>query len=180
MTLCAGHDKQRVMATRIQFSHLIHCPLEVFWRDFLDEELNRALFLDDLGFSVYRVAERSDRDGRVHMRVEIGPKLSVPTAVRKLIGDKFSYIEVGELADGLYRYQCLPPAGVQAGNATAGGVVRAESTPDGQTMRHVELSCDVRMFGVGGMVESVMTNAGRDSYEAHAKALNARLAARSA
>jgi hypothetical protein len=167
------------MATRIQFSHLIQCNVDVFWRDFLDEELNRALFLDDLGFTAYRLAERSESAGRVQRRVEIGPHLNVPSAVKNVIGDKFSYIEVGAFEAGEYRYECLPPAHIHTPiKATAGGVVRAEPTPDGATVRHIELTCDIRMFGIGGMLENAMTKAGRENYDAHAKALNARLAAR--
>jgi hypothetical protein len=166
------------MATRIQFSHLIHCHVDVFWRDFLDEELNRTLFLGDLGFAAYRLIERTERDGRVQRRVEIAPHLHVPAAVKNVIGERFSYVELGEFEGGEYRYQCLPPAGIQAGKASAGGVVRAEATLEGATMRHIELSCDIHIFGIGGMLENAMTKAGRENYEAHAKALNARLATR--
>lgn len=164
------------MVTRIRMEHAIHCGIEAFWRNFLDDAFQRGIFRSELGFSEYHVSKRSDQDGCVRRRVEITPKLNMPGSVKAVLGAVFSFIEDGELRDGVYRFEMTPGHGFRADSASCEGSMRAVATPDGWTNRIVEVSIAVRIFGVGGMLESFASKAAQETYGAHANALNAALA----
>jgi hypothetical protein len=156
--------------------HAIHCGIEAFWRNFLDDAFQRSIFRSELGFSEYRVSERSDQEDCVRRRVEITPKLNMPGAVEAVLGAVFSFSEEGELRDGVYRFKMMPGHGFRADSASCEGSMRAVATPEGWTNRILDVSIEVRIFGVGGMLESFASKAAQQTYEAHANALNAALA----
>lgn len=166
------------MVTRVQFTHLIQCDVETFWRDFLDDDFNRELFVSELGYPAYRVLERKVDGPRVWRRIEMTPLLRLPAAVTKIVGNKLSFVEVGDFDGALYRFSFGPPAGFGADVAVSAGSIRTEPAAHGATQRTVELGCEIRMFGVGRMLESAAVKAARDAYDEHAKALNRLLAKR--
>ena len=167
------------MATTVRLEQVIRCPVETFWRDVFDDRLSAELFTKQLGFPVYRVLERSDEAGAIRRRVEIQPKLDAPGAVKAVLGHLFTYVEAGVFDGNVYRFELVPPEGIPADRATVRGVMRADPTPDGHTRRVIELRCEVRMFGVGGMLERFAIATAEQSYAAHAEALNAWLAGES-
>lgn len=161
------------MATTLRLEHVIRCPVEIFWRHVFDEQVTAELFTKDLGFPVYRVLERSDQPGAIRRRVEIQLKTNAPAAVTAVLGHLFSYVEAGVFDGSVYRFELLPPEGIPADRATVHGVMRAEPTAEGYSRRVIELSCEVRMFGVGGMLERFAIATAAEAYAAHAQALNA-------
>jgi hypothetical protein len=54
--------------------------------------------------------------------------------------------------------------------------MRAEATPEGWTQRIIELTIDVRVLGLGSMLENFASKAAQESYEAHAREVNQALA----
>ena len=166
------------MVTRAHLTHQIECDVETFWRDFVDDAFNRELFLSELGYPAYRVLERKDDGRRVWRRIELTPLLHLPAAVTKIVGNKLSFIEVGEYDGEVYRFSFGPPPGFGADVAVSEGSIRTEPTAQGATQRTIELSCEIRMFGMGRMLESAAIKAARDAYDAHAQALNRSLAKR--
>ena len=165
------------MAARIEMAHLIRCDVDAFWANFLDAEAHHRIFTFELGYPSYRITDSTEQGGAVRRRVEITPKLNMPHAIQKVIGERFSYVELGELDRGVYHFKLLPPSGFRGDRATAEGSMRAEATPEGFTHRIVELNIEVRMLGLGGMLESFASKAAQDAYAAHASAVNALLAA---
>lgn len=163
------------MATTVELVHEIRCSPERYWQCFLDDALGAELFTRDLGFPIYRVLERIERPDGLERRVEIAPRLSMPGKVRAVLGDRFRYIEHGVFDGSSYRFELLPPAGIPSGRASASGVMRAAPTAAGWTWRTLELRCEVRMLGVGGMLERFAVQAATQTYTAHATALSARL-----
>jgi hypothetical protein len=168
------------MVSRVQLSHRIHCDVDVFWRDFVDDAVNQEVFVGQMGYPSFRVLERKVDGALVWQRIEITPKVHLPDAVARIVGDKLSFVEVGEYDGDAYRFSYAPPAGFRADLATVEGLIRAERTADGETERSVEISCEVRMFGFGGLLESAAIKTARDAYDTHAVALNAVLAKRMA
>jgi hypothetical protein len=49
---------------------------------------------------------------------------------------------------------------------------------DGTTDRIIDMTFDVRIFGIGGMLESAAERAAQDVYGAHARAANTQFDAR--
>jgi hypothetical protein len=167
------------MVARIQLTHLFHCDEVVFWRDFADDEFNRELFLSEMGYPVYNVLERRSDGPRLWRRLEITPKVDLPAGVAKIVGSALTFLEEGEYDGEVYRFTFLsPPGSFAADLATSTGVIRTEPGAGGTTKRTIDVTCEIRMFGVGRMLESAAVKIAQDTYSAQAVAWNALLAKR--
>lgn len=165
------------MASQVRIIHAIECDVAAFWSNFLDDDFHHNLFVRQLDYSVYRLLERTDQGNIVRRRIEIMLKVDMPAAVAKVLGDKFSYCEAGEFdrATGIYHFSLVPPAGTPAGMANCGGVMRAEPAANGKTTRIIEISVEVHMFGLGGMLEPFALKAAQNIFDQQAPLLNRHL-----
>lgn len=168
------------MVAHIQLTHLIHCDVAAYWRDFADDAFNRQLFVSEMGYPSYRRIEQRHQDGqRLWRRIELTPKVHLPDAVRKLVGPALTFLEEGDYDGERYQFRFLPPSGGRfADMATSEGVIRTGSNADGTTTRTVDLRCEIRMFGVARMLESAAIKIAQDAYDSQAAAWNALLAKR--
>lgn len=166
------------MTTQLRCEHDLRCHRDAFWAGFLDDALNQRLFCGALEFPAYAIVERSEEGQTLRRRIAITPKLELPPSIAKLIGEHFRYEEVGELdrAIGLYSFRLQAPHGMGNDKASIAGTLRAEPLPNGETRRVVDMMIDVRMFGLGSMLERFAAQAIQDRYAAHARAWNAVLA----
>lgn len=159
-------------------THRMECDLDTFWKTFLDDDFNSRIF-SEMGFPSFRVAQTHEGD-TVRQRLEITPKVHLPSAVQKVLGERFSYVEEGvfDKITKTYRFTLMPPAGIRGDRATGGGVTTAVAAADGTTDRIIDMTFDVRIFGIGGMLESAAERAAQDVYGAHARAANTQFDAR--
>jgi Protein of unknown function (DUF2505) len=167
------------MATRFRMTHRMECDVDTFWTTFFDQTFNARVF-SDMGFPSFRVAAQTHEGDAIRQRLEITPQVRLPNAVKKVLGDRFSYVEEGvfDKSAKVYRFTFLPPPGMRGDRATGGGIMTAEHGPDGTTDRIIEMNFDVRIFGIGGMLEGAAERAAQDVYGAHARASNAYFAER--
>lgn len=167
------------MATRFRMTHRMECDIDTFWATFFDREFNARVF-SEMGFPSFRVAAQTHEGDTIKQRLEITPEVHLPGAVKKILGDRFSYVEEGvfDKSTKVYRFTFLPPPGVRGDRATGGGVMTAENSANGATDRVIEMTFDVRIFGIGGMLEGAAERAAQDVYAAHARASNAYFADR--
>jgi len=157
---------------RFEFTHTIDTDLETFWRVYFDPEFNRALYLDHLRFSTYRVLEeREDAAGR-HRRVECAPKVELPAAVRKLFGDSTGYIENGhfDASTRRYRVDAVPNFGGE--KLKTSNEVWAEAAGAKRTSRHARGEAQVKVFGLGSVIEGLIEKQARQIYDESAVFMN--------
>ena len=150
---------------KITISHEFAVDAETFWaRCFLDESFNRALYVESLRFPVYEVLEAREEGPLVHRKVRVAPKADAPAAVEKMLGGAFSYIEQGALdrAANAYRFKILPST--MQDKIRAEGVFRLEKTGPKLVRRVVELTIEVKVFGIGGLAEGFVSRAMQDTY----------------
>jgi hypothetical protein len=127
---------------------LLPCNAATFWKLFLDEGYNRALFVDELQYKEYSVIEQSE----TARKVRVVPKLNLPGALQKLVGDSFSYEEHGTLdrARNEWSWRMVPKKEIIATR----GTMRIEPISDTQCRRHDEVTIEGKIFGLGGLIES--------------------------
>jgi hypothetical protein len=150
---------------KITISHDFHTDPETFWSKlFLDPEYNRALYKEGLQFPDYEVLEERDTGTEVVRRVRVTPKQEAPAAVQKLVGGRFSYVEEGryDKASQRYRFRVVPAT--MADKIKAEGELRAEPAGAGRMRRVVDMTIEVKVFGIGGIVESFVAKSMQDSY----------------
>lgn len=151
---------------KVQLTHEFAVTADTFWRQlFLDAEYNRWLYVEKLRFPEYKVLEQREVDGVVHRKVRISPPQNAPAAVQKVVGDGFSYLELGtlELARGLYRFTTQPST--MPDKVKSGGELRCTDLGPKRCRRSLDFSVEVKLFGVGGIIEGFVAKSTQESYE---------------
>lgn len=158
---------------KVTISHEFRIDADTFWeRCFLDEAFNRALYVDELKFPAYDLIEMKEEGGRFHRRVRVTPKQEAPAAIQKALGGAFSYVEDGWLdrAAGVYRFKVQP--GTLGDKIRSEGDFRVEKTGPKSCRRVVEMTIEVKIFGVGGLAEGFVSKSMQDTYARAAEFTN--------
>jgi hypothetical protein len=162
------------MAERIRIEHEIDCTQEAFWRLFLDESYNHALFRDYLKFPRWEVVH-SDVQGEVlHRTVEVEPFVGdLPGAIKKVVGENISYKEIGELDRTKNSYSLKVVPARLADKLKVSGVQSTEPVDGGMSCKRIFVATvEVKIFGVGGLIEKRVLSDLQRSYDLSAKFTN--------
>ncbi len=145
--------------------HGFNCSVDRFWVLFFDPQWTRELILEGLGFATCDIDPVVEADGKKRRSMRVTPKLDIPASIAKLLGPKLGYTENGrfDLATSEWSYEIV--LSVLADRIRMGGRVRVD--PDGpeRCTRHSTLFCEVKIFGVGGLVEKAAEKNMRDGWE---------------
>ena len=152
--------------------HDLDCTPEKFWEMFFDNALQGEIFLKLLHFPKWEVADFKDGDKEITRTTKAQPKMEVPGAVAKIIGDGFAYTEKGTFDKGTKVYKFVITPSTMAEKIKNEGVVRCEPRGDGKCTRVVDITMEAKIFGIGGMIEKTFEKQTRDGWEASAKFLN--------
>src|SRR5256885_2333911 len=152
-------------STRI--AHEFDCSEETLWKIlFFDPEFNRRLYGETLKFPVWKVLEEKVTDDAVERRIEVQPFVeNVPAPIKKVLGDRFGYIEQGTLdrKRNRYRFRIIPSS--MADKTHISGEMHTERLGDRRVLRVVEFEIEVKVFMVGKLVEQRTIDDTRASYE---------------
>ncbi len=149
----------------------IPCTEEDFWsKTFFEEEWNRRFYLEILKFPEWKVLEQTrEPNGAVKRRVHLLPQtVGLPGPLKKVMGDKFSYIEEGtyDPAKKQYDYRVIPSVMPEKTNGKGRITTRASGN---KVLRTAHVDIEVKVFMVGGMLEEKILNDFRQSSEEAAK-----------
>src|SRR5262245_19807864 len=135
----------------IRIVHEFACDEDTYWNKcFFDREFNDALFLRELKFPVYRITRQDDGPDSIVRRVEIEPFVGDVTGpIKKLMGDRFGYVEEGtfDKKTKRYRFRVLPSA--LADKTKIEGVFFLQLAGEKKVQRVAETHVSVKVFGVG-------------------------------
>lgn len=152
---------------RYTIRHTFDTDVDTFWNKiFFDPEYNSELFERYLKFTVYRVLELDRQpDGSVHRRVECAPPVEIPAVAKKIIGDSTSYVEDGRFDPKTKRFSLEVFPKVGADKIKSRVVMYAEPRGDKKLERVVEVDNEVKVFGVGKILEAFIEKETRASYD---------------
>lgn len=155
----------------IRVTHEFACDETTYWEKcFFDEEYNRALFLGELGFPKWAVTKNEVTDATIKRRLEIEPKTGdIPGPMKKLIGEKMGYSEEGVFDRKTRRYTYSITTYAMPDKTKINGIFYVEKVGDKRIRRVCETRCDVKVFGVGGLVEDRILGDTRANFEAAAR-----------
>jgi hypothetical protein len=159
--------------------HVFDVDVDTYWNEvFFDEVYNQRLFTEALGFKYELLSLVKNPDGSYDRRVRTEPESNAPAVIKKLVGDKFSYLEVGHFdpATRIWTYEVTPSS--LTGKLEIRGVFWAESKGDNQLTRIVETTVGVKVFGVGKVIEAFIEKETRGSFAKAQKFTNQWLADR--
>lgn len=157
---------------KFMLAHQINCSADHFWRYFFDKEFNTSLFLKELGFPEFEILEQTEDGGAVRRRVKGRPKMNVPAAVQKLLGDRFAYEEDGKFDPQTKVWSWKMKPSTLADKLRTEGTVRVEPAGDGKCRRLAEITAEAKVFGVGGLLEKTTEEQMRDGWGKSAAYMN--------
>jgi hypothetical protein len=161
---------------RHQLDHEIHCAPARLWELYFDDDFNIEMYERGLGFPSCKILERRDDGNKLHRRMALVPKLELPAAVAKIVGDKVGFEEIGDWvrSEGLFRWHLVL--------AAFGEKVRVQGTM--QVVEHgasycrrvVEFEVEAKMFAVGKLIEGTAADNTISGWNNSAKWINSYLA----
>jgi hypothetical protein len=154
------------MSHRFTIEHELQASEERFWDQiFKSEDFNRALYVEHLGFG-YDL--ESWNPATCHRRARIWPVTNIPKALANLLGGEINFVEDGTCDETarLYDFRVIPSR--LADRIGIRGRVATTALTDRTCQRTVTFEIEVRMFGVGAMIESFLEATTREQYDKNA------------
>jgi hypothetical protein len=152
---------------RYTIRHTFDIDADTFWNKlFFDPEYNSALFERYLKFNPYRVLELDRRpDGSIRRKLECAPPVEIPAVAKKIIGDSTSYVEDGLFDPKTRRFtiEVIPKMG--ADKIKSRGAIWVEPRGDKRIERMAEVDNEVKVFGVGKILEAFIEKETRATYD---------------
>lgn len=152
-------------------THEINCDVETFWKLFFDKDFNVTMYRQGLGFPQYEIKDQKETPTGISRKVFGEPKMDIPAAVKKVMGDKFSYTEDGtyDKASNTWRWKLSTPMGDKVRNE---GDMKIESIGPGKVRRTANITLEAKIFMVGGMIEKDGEKSLRDGWDKSAVFMN--------
>lgn len=146
-------------------THGFDCSTERFWALFFDPDWTRQMILEGLDFATCDIDPVVEANGKKSRSMRVTPKLDLPAAVAKLLGPKLGYTEHGrlDLATQEWSYEIV--MSVMSERIRLGGRVTVEPDGPSKCRRRSVLWCEVKIFGIGGLVEKAAEKNMREGWE---------------
>ncbi len=157
----------------ITVRHELDCDEDTYWHECVfNEEFNRKLYLETLAFPGYD-GENIDAAGTVTRKVRINPPLAgLPGPVKKVLGDRFAYVEEGTFDKATKRYVFKVTPTTMPEKTKTTGELWCEKLGENKIVRFAKIKVEVKVFAVGGMIEDKILHDLKSSYDAAAKFTN--------
>ncbi len=157
----------------ITVRHELDCDEDTYWHGCVfNEEFNRKLYLETLAFPGY-AGENVDGATTVTRKVRIDPPLTgLPGPVKKVLGDRFAYVEEGTFDKATKRYTFKVTPTTMPEKTKTTGELWCEKLGEKKIARFAKIKVEVKVFAIGGMIEDKILHDLKTSYDAAAKFTN--------
>lgn len=161
---------------RHELVHEIQCPAARMWELYFDDAFNVQLYCEGLGFPKCETVEKRERDGIVHRRMVMVPKIEVPKPLAKLFGDRVGFEEIGDWDKraGVFRWKLILAA--LGDKVRIEGTMRLIDQPEGICQRKTAFEVESKTFGIGGLLEKTSAENVLNGWNSSAKWINRWLA----
>lgn len=151
----------------LSFSHVFEIDADGYWNKlFFDVEYNRRLYLEVLKFRTFEQLELKDEPGGARTRrIRIEPGIDAPAPLRKIIGERLAYEEIGRFDPERRRWNYKVVPSVMPEKVSITGELWVEPRGERRCERRAEVDIKVSIFGVGSLFESVIEKQTRASFE---------------
>jgi hypothetical protein len=151
---------------RIRCEHVIPLPADAFW-ELIHAPRYEAAVAEAVGLRAYRELERREEPDAVYRRLQVEADLpeALGAVLRRLgVAGPIGYVEEQwrQRERREVRWRMTP--GALAERARIEGVVRVEPRGAGRCARVLDGVIELRVFGVGGMLERAAASFVTDAY----------------
>ncbi len=149
---------------RSTISHILPTDASTFWQNvFFDQEFTQRMYSDVLGMGDVEMLQQTGcTRKRMTRRLRCSKGVEMFAALAKKMGAGFSIIEEGTFSmdkrgHGLWKFNVIPSSYAEKVSLT--GVLRVKRVKPGWIESKFVIDCDVKILGLGNMVERIMARA---------------------
>jgi hypothetical protein len=154
------------MTERVRIEHDFECSVEAFWETFLNDDYNKEMFCQRMKFPRWEPVSFELKEDEMRRVVEVEPYVAeLPGPIKKVIGDNVRYREEGKLdrKSGCYSFRIVPAK--LADKILVSGRQFTESLGDSRCRRIFEAEVQIKIFGIGSLIEKNVVADMRKSYD---------------
>jgi hypothetical protein len=154
------------MTERVRIEHDFDCSEQAFWNTFLDQKYNQEMFCGRMKFPRWEVVSFNTTETEMRRVIEVEPYVgNLPGPIKKVLGDSIRYREEGHLDRKANSYQLKIVPSKLADKILVNG--RQYTTPlgDNKCRRIFEATIEVKIFGIGSLIEKNVVSDLTKSYE---------------
>lgn len=130
---------------------------------FFDEAFNTAM-MPTAGVKRREVLSQEETGGVLRKRLRVFPERDFPPPVNKLIKGELSYVELAEFDRAKHRQTWTSEISVMPDKIKMAGEISFRDVPGG-VERRITGECSVDLFGIGKMVEKLITDNLKETYD---------------
>jgi hypothetical protein len=147
--------------------HTFEIDADKYWEKvFFNPDYNRRLYQEVLKFKGYEVLELRDQGGGAWIRkLRMEPGFEAPAVIKKILGDKVTYVETGRFDPVKKRWHYDVTPSVLVDRVKIGGDFWVEPRGPNRLERIAEMEIVAKILGVGGVLESYIEKETRQSYD---------------
>jgi len=143
-----------------------HMTVDRFWNEvFFDTAFTDGLYRDGLGFEGCElISDRVESDGNRERTIKVFPRLEMPGPVKKLLGNRFYYLETGRYDARRQRWVAdltIPKVGRRLSLRTT---MWLEPRGEDESDRYAEIEVNVKVFGLKTLFERFAEKSLREGY----------------
>lgn len=149
---------------KVQLSHEINCTPEAFWKLYFDPEFTAAVVKEAIKVEEFKVLKFEENEREI-VRVTTGkPRINAPAAIQKVVGSNFSYTEevrFDRKTQVATSTITLSTFGDKVRNTTR---LRVEPLGTDRIRRLADAEIEVKIFGMGTIMEGAMEKQMREGW----------------
>ena len=128
---------------------------KTFWESvYFNEDYTQGLFLEGMNCESFEILSQSGSAGtKLERQIKSTPRVDMPKALKKVLGDAVSYTESGTFDASTGRYTFKVATSALPDKIKISGIYWVEEVGDNEVERVCELTFEVKVFGVGKLVE---------------------------
>jgi hypothetical protein len=151
----------------VTLRHEIDTDEDTYWaKCVFDADFNKKLYIDALKFPQWKLLDSKEDDAKIYRKVQVDPPTGdMPAAVKKVIGDRLSYVEEGTWDRKTKRYSFKVTPSTMAEKTKVAGEMWTEKLGEKKVVRITKINVEVKVFMVGGLVEDRIIADLRSSYD---------------
>lgn len=154
------------MTERVRIEHDFDCSEAAFWDTFLNESYNHEMFCGRMKFPRWEVISFNATETEMRRVVEVEPYVgNLPGPIKKVLGDSIRYREEGHLDRKANSYQLKTVPSKFADKIFVSGKQYTSSLGEKKCRRIFEATIEVKIFGIGSMIEKNIVSDLTKSYE---------------
>jgi hypothetical protein len=160
----------RAVTEKAKIVQTFPCKAATFQRLFLGEDYNKALFEGHLHFPLWKVSSERVDGARTYRSIEVEPYVpDLPAVIRKVVGDNLRYREEAyfDAETGKYHVRVVPNR--MADKIFVSGIQSVEEAGPNSCRRIFDADVEVKIFGVGNLIEKKIVHDLTKSYDVGGK-----------